>query len=365
MDNTALWTAVTQQADVWKSLVLVQEFASRLPRNSAVANSGVPGRLQLMQASGAEIAGTPLRLTHIVNMFSQLPSGFDDVSYDEAQWQNWHRLAGAVEAAHRHTIAWLRSRMPGYPQLPAPQLTPGTVLTTTEFTYRLAWQPDELAAGLQRQDVPRVGQQLQAGPAQIRALAETARALAAALQASREWQRLETARSRLDADARAALLQARARLKERLAPAALDAHEPSRVMARHNYRTVVQDEEIDALTGPARDFADAFEHANTLVETAASDVFGQLAIYGAPSALGTVTGIDLEPGTPRIAHFTYDGDLWPHPGQLVQIDDALVKETCRLSGTSFSITQGSQASSRLSAEILPGTAAFWRTASRG
>ncbi|KRB65120.1 hypothetical protein ASE03_32595 [Kitasatospora sp. Root187] len=317
-----------------------------------------------MQTSGADIAGIPLRLTQSVHLFGQLPSTFNDAPSDEAEWQTWLQAAGAVEAAHRSTIAWLRSRMPSYPQLPAPQLTPGTALTTTEYTYRLVWQPGERAAGLQRQDVPPVGRLLQATPAQACTLAESARALAAAFQTSEEWQQLEATRAQLDEEALIALRQARGRLKERLAPEAIDAHEPKLALARHNYRCTVLAEELETLTGPAQHFADAFHRADMLIETAASDVFGQLAIYGLPIQLGKVTNIDLEPGTPRRAHFTPENDLWLETGELVQIDDPLVDDTCLLTGMTINFGFG-QEPSRMTAQILPGTRSLWKPSPSG
>lgn len=147
MNDAAVWQAVTQQAAVWAALPAVQEFARQLPRNAPTRSSGVPGRLQQMQASDADIAGTPMRLTRTVHLFEQVP--YLDAPYDKDAWRAWLQSAARIEAAHRTTIAWLRSRMPGYPQLPAPQLAPGTALTTTEYTFRLAWQPGERAAGLQ------------------------------------------------------------------------------------------------------------------------------------------------------------------------------------------------------------------------
>lgn len=153
-----------------------------------------------------------------------------------------------------------------------------------------------------------------------------------------------------------ALRQTRARLRQRLSDALIDAHEPTKALERHHYRCAVLTDEIEQLTGSAREFTDAFDAAERLVELAASDVFGQLAIHGCPLLLQHATGIDLEPGTPRRAHFTVPYDPWLDTGELIQIDDPLVTDTCLLTRTTISLGSGP---SRLSAQILPGTASLW------
>lgn len=364
MTDTAVWQAVTQQAHAWAALPVVQEFARELPRNSPTRTSGVAGKLQQLQAAGADLAGTPMRLAQEVHMFSQLPHLDSDVPLDSKRWNAWLQTAARIEAAHRLTIAWLRSRMPGYPQLPAPQLAPGTALTTTEYTRRLAWQPGERAAGLQMKDLPPdATRPLQATSSQTRALREVARALAAALQASQPWQRLAAARQALNENSRRELREARTRLKRRLSKEAVDAHEASRVVLRHAYRSTVMEEEIAKLTGAARQFTDAFDAADQLVELAASDVFGQLALHGAPLLMQNVTDIDFAPGTPRHVHFSVHNDYWPNTGELVQVDDPLVADTCRLIRATIHL--GSSAPTRMTAQILSGTAGLWQATPPG
>ncbi|MCZ7434762.1 hypothetical protein [Streptomyces sp. WMMC1477] len=316
-----------------------------------------------MQAAGADIAGTPMRLTREVHIFGQVPHLPSGPSLDPNQWNAWLQTAARIESAHRTTIAWLRSRMPGYPQLPAPQLAPGTASTTTEWTRRLTWQPGERAAGLQMKNLPpHATRPLRATSSQVRALEESARALATALQASQPWQQLSAARQALDEESRKELRQTRARLREGLSDAAINAHEANRVLLRHNYRCTVLDEEIEKLTGPARQFANAFDAADQLVELAASDVFGQLALYGSPLLLQNVTDIDLEPGTPQNIHFSVHNDYWLNTGELIQIDDPLAADTCRLIATTVSFGPDSDAApaTRLTAQTLPGTASLWQ-----
>ena len=63
-------------------------------------------------------------------------------------------MANRIEAAHRMTLAWLRSRLAGYPILRAPQLAPGTPLTTFEMTIHYTWTKEELSGGLNQMPAP-------------------------------------------------------------------------------------------------------------------------------------------------------------------------------------------------------------------
>jgi hypothetical protein len=171
---------------------------------------------------------------------------------------------------------------------------------------------------------------------------------------------MAAARQALDEKSRKELSQTRAHLRQRLSDAAVDAHEANRVLLRHHYRCTVLDEEIEKLTGPARQFANAFDAADQLVELAASDVFGQLALYGSPLLMQNVTEIDLDPGTPRHIHFSVNNDCWLSTGELIQIDDPLVADTCRLIATTVSFGSGSALAARLTAQILPGTSSLWQ-----
>ncbi|AZM89951.1 MULTISPECIES: hypothetical protein [Streptomyces] len=356
MSTQSIWRAVARQAEVWAGIAVVQELAAPLPRNASGTSAGVRGRLQRMQAGGMNIGGQPLRAGSSVRYALALPFPGGEEDCPEGAWVAWVRAADRVEAAHRQTIAWLRSRLPGYPMIPAPQISADTALATTEFTYRLGWHPQERAAGFRfRSCPPTAASVLGADPQQEHALAETARQLAAALLASPEWSRLACAREALDGEARAALGASRTRLRRRLSPEAIDACEPGLALKRDQYRCVVLAEELETLSGPAREYADAFDGADLLVETAASDVFGQLALYGAVTRLAGIRDVDLDPGQSRSVHFSVDDEIWLVPGQLVRLDDGLITEVVRLTGVSMSFTAADGARLRLTGEVLPGS----------
>lgn len=187
-----LWGAVNGLAQTWARLPLIQRFAAELPRNASQRSAGIPGRLQEMEASSGQISAQPLRLSLPIQMMGQLPSLQAQPSTQ--QWESWLETVWLIEAAHRLTVAWLRSRIPGYPNFPAPQLAPGTPLTTNEFTDQLIWTRNERSQGLQFQNPPaQISRSLQATPAQQRQIDEGTRGLAAAFERTDEWARLAEA----------------------------------------------------------------------------------------------------------------------------------------------------------------------------
>ncbi len=360
MSQVPLWEAIREQAPVWAATPAFGRFAAQLPRNAPQRQSGLPGLLQAVEAGVDHVSGRPLRLgSSIAGLIGWL-QGLDPDSLG-GTWTSWLDDARRVDSAHRDTVAWLRSRMPGYPSLPAPQLAPGTPLTTVEFTTRLVWIPGERQRGLQFQPAPpSAAAALQATGQQQRGLDETARALAIAMENSEEWARLAAATQALDRGARSSLQHARAQLDQRLAAGAVDAYEPRLAMRRDEYRQTALSEEINALTVPAQEYADAFDTADQLVETIASDVFGQLATYGEPATIRRPRDLDIQPGNPRVISFTHTDAGWPELGMIVWIDDPLIPDAVLITGYTVNVDAATGEAIRLVGTVLAGTAAAWR-----
>jgi len=359
-----LWRAVNDLALIWRKLPLVRRFAAALPRNAPQRSSGIPGRLQEMQAGGGNISEFPLRLTRTVQHMSRMPTPFTQPPPPPQEWHTWLGTASRVETAHRMTVAWLRSRMPGYPNFPAPQLAAGTPLTAEESDYELVWTRAERAQGLQLQNPPpQIGHNLETTPADQRRLVDRTQSVALALEQSEEWARLNAATAALTGSARNQLRQARETVAARLSKAEIDAHSQN-LLARFNYRVAVLKEILSTLSGVPEEYTSAFDAANGLVNTAASDVFGELAIYGPPVSISEVQDIDLRPGTLQLVGFTRNmmvgtpGFRLLEMGQIIWLDDALVSDAVRLIGATFSMNSlgGTE---RWTGVILPGTRRAW------
>lgn len=356
--EAAVWGAVSEQASAWADLPVVRRFAAQLPRNAARRSRGLPGLLQHVAASGGMVSSRPLRLgTNVPQMLSVVHGGAPSVRPDVLQ--AWLEDASLVEGVHRVVIAWLRSRLPGYPLLPAPQFAPGTPLTTNEFTYRLPWTREELGAGFQFQNPPT--EPLEALGANARETAravEGARRLARALAGTAQWQQLRAADAALSPGDRVALAAARKAVADGSKPALVDAHEPTFAVARDAYRQQVVDDAVGTLAGPAREYADAFDAADRLVELACSDVFGQLAVYGTLALTG-VTDLAAHGAGPGTVSFTVEDIVHLDTGTVAWLDDPLFPDAVHVTGLNYSFDQATGMGVRATGRGLLGTADLW------
>jgi hypothetical protein len=319
-----------------------------------------------MEAGGAGISARPLRLTRAVYLMSGMPSSpISQGPPSPQEWAQWLTAAAAAENAHRFMIAWLRSRMPRYPDLPTPHLAPGAPLRADESGYELLWTRDQPRAGLQLQNPPpRIAQLLQAEPREQREIANGTQALGAALEGTGEWQEMAAAADALTSSARAELRRARTTMSQRLSPTETDSHS-QQVRGRSDYRSAVLDEVLATLSGPAGQYARSFGAANRLIETAASDVFSQLAAYGLPDTEDRVRDIDLRPDPSGLqVSFTHPADDGNGPrsdlgmGELVWLDDVLVSDCVQIISSEFSFNLAGERE-RYTGAVLPGTGEAW------
>jgi hypothetical protein len=282
-----------------------------------------------------------------------------------------------VEDAHLQTLAWLRSRLPGYPMIPAPQLAPGTPWTSPQYTNRVPWRSGDLAAGMQyAARPPHVAQMLGVEGQVAAALDDAAAAVAAAVDQHPVVRRFGEAMDALDATDRALLRTARVDLRASLAAKLIDAHEPSAPLPRNEFRERVTAARVASLDGRARELADAFAGVDEFLERATSDVFGQLVLFGRPAEArlapelivrANASNGSSDPGWASVmVSGTRQPDRasdFPAPGMLLRLEDPLVQDVVRVVGISFSMGEVGGGSIELNAEVLPGTTAGWaRTA---
>lgn len=359
-----LWRAVSDLAQGWAATPVVRRFAADLPRNADQRRHGIPGRLQELEAGGAGISSRPLRMTSTVRNTKAWPQA-PAFTPDPQKWKEWLAAAEAVEIAHGIMTAWLRSRMPGYPTIPAPQLVPGAPLTVDGFGQPRPWTLDERRRGLQFQDLPpEITRLLNATAPEARRIAAATRILGTAMQSTGEWQRMQTATDTLTGEARAELGQARRTVSERLSEAEVGKVGP---VGRLEYCEAVLAEVLAALSGPAAEYVQAFEAANRALETAASDVFGQLAVYGQPALVHSPQEIDLRPGSRgQLVSFTRplvggnDAQFHLEMGQLVWLDDELIPDASQITNSEHAWDEVMGERERYTGTIFLGTGEAWR-----
>jgi hypothetical protein len=137
---------------------------------------------------------------------------------------------------------------------------------------------------------------------------------------------------------------------------------------RSEYRGAVLNEVLATHSGPAAEYAQAFDAAHRLVETASSDIFGQLAAYGPPASAGKPDDVDLRPGDrgPQVS-FTRQADDGSETrpdlemGQLVWLDDVLVRDCVQITSGEFSfdLTAEQAERERCTGTVLAGTGEAW------
>jgi hypothetical protein len=357
MEAPEMWSAIRKQAMAWRETPTLIRFKAELPRNASQRSSGIPGLLQSAHAGAGALFANPMRLaTALGAVVGQMPGLEERDRQENAAWLD---SASRVEQAHRLTIAWIRSRLPGYPSLVAPQLAPNTPLTTTELTPCLVWEPQERKLGLHLQNPPRqIADALNATEDQRRNVDAAARALGVLVSQTQQFRRLGAANARLEAESRRSLRGCYEQVRDRLASDQMNAFEPHNALRRASFRSAVVSEEIQALTGLAAEYSEAFTSANSLIDFMMSDVFGQLVCY----PVGTITCADLEILPAQVTHIEFtstDSGEYPDPGMVVWLDDALVEDAVRIEDVTLSWASTGQSTLRLTASVLAGTALAW------
>jgi hypothetical protein len=136
----------------------------------------------------------------------------------------------------------------------------------------------------------------------------------------------------------------------------VDAHEPRLALPRHTYREQVVREQVQSLTGAAREYAEAFDAANELIEHAASDVFGQLAAYGDPSVIDGCCELTLRPGE---ISFVSKAAKMLEGGAIVWIDDCLITDAIQLRDLRINFDSATGMVQRAEARLLIESSVAW------
>jgi len=366
-----LWRAIYQLADAWSETPIVRKVAEALPRNRPLEDrsdgaTGVPAFLHHMDLTVGGLMHPLMYGSRIpVLMHDPMIAGAGMPTVGEPELTEWLQNAGRIENAHRRTLGWLRSSLAGYPILRAPQLAPGSPLTTLEITRHFIWPKEEFAAGLNRLIAPpEVAELLGADGPRRSALDRASQDVAAELAKSSAWTRFADAARALDDEAKAELRQARHDLSARLTEEHVDEHEEKRVLPRSEYREHTTADVIEALDGPARSYADAFADVHALLTMTACDIFGELALYGEPWPVPVLNVEAPEPGQPVVefetagaAGFFLDAD------QVVWLDSQTITDAVRIERKTFTmnIAQGSR--DLFTGRVLQGTAQGWPASS--
>lgn len=362
-----LWRTVWRFADVWSETPLVKTFAATLPRNQGLQNrgdraTGIPALLQHLEMSAGMMMKPLMFGSRVPVLLDQPLISRSAPAVDQGEVARWLTMASRIEAAHQMTLAWLRSRLAGYPILRAPQLAPGTPLTTFEMTNHYIWTKQELSGALNQMAAPPGAPDLLGANANAsQELDQAARDLVKSLEGSSAWIRFHDSLDELDEAAKVALREARRGLTERLSEEAVDAHEERLALPRAEYRGHTTAEVVDSLTGSAREYAVAFNDVHELLTLVACDVFGELSLFGEPWPVPVLNLETPEPGQPIVA-FESQGaaGLFLATDQVLWLSNESVADAVRIETKSMKFdVEGLR--DHFEARVLIGTGEGWPT----
>lgn len=365
--SASLWKAVWQLADAWSETPVIMDIAATLPRNQPLENrgdraTGIPALLQHLEVTVGGMMH-PLMYSSRIPVLMQDPmlAGLGRPQVDDTDWSEWLQKASRLENAHRVTLAWLRSSLAGYPILRAPQLAPGTPLTTFEMTTQFIWRKQEFASELNRLSAPpNVPKLLGADNSLVTMLDEAARELATQLRQTPAWIQFNDTLEALDDPAKEALREARRELTKRLSDGPLDEHEENLALPRSEYRAHTTVNVVEALTGTARAYADAFTDVHRLLTLTACDVFSELAVYGEPWPIPVINIETSVPGQ-LVVEFETPGaaGLFIDIGQVLWLSNGAVTDAVRVEVKSFKLDLALGSRDLFEARVLLGTGEGW------
>lgn len=346
MTTTDVWVATRDLAEQWRQSDLIQRFTDQLPSNNP-ATDGIPEMLRNIDAGTGFVSGQPL----IPNSWEAFAEQMPLVALDAIGCE-FLREAQPIGYAAELQTAWLRSRLPGYPMIPALQLTPGTHRTTPEIGRDLAWRRELLQAGLQFDPSPR-GVDNYLG-VEHRSYSHAINALANALAGTDEWTTFAARLDGLTEDARRELSEARKHLRSCLSLTAVANHEPMRMARREDYRRDQVATVSDGLSDSASEFALAFEKVDALIDWVSLRILGQLVAYGRPTVLVGVGEVEREGSRIR-----FHSDSPVPRSSLVQVNHPLAPEIALVSSMSFYHDERGTVINEYEADILAESAGIF------
>jgi hypothetical protein len=336
-----VWPAVDELAAAWCVSPLVEYFLSEHPANEN-ADSEITEALKNLQAGTGLLTEAPL----VTTMWEPLAMQFPLVQMTNSV-QNYLRKVAALGHLVESTVGFVRSRLPLYPKIPAPQMASRGFRRSEEYGKRIAWRSQLLAAGLESYpSPPGVTQQLQLSSS---AADDAAQSLLEALRASAEWVNYKNLAESLTEEDRAVLKSSREKINVLLNPRNIDQYEDARMERRHAFRIERVKEVVEEMTGVPREFADAFESIDDLIDRAIVNVHGQLVVYGRPK---TLIPEQLEMNG-RFVSFNSTGDAVSSTGDLIRLEDPLVPDVLVVDGFSFQSNQDEGVLLSYTAERLP------------
>jgi hypothetical protein len=343
-----LWAAVEVLADAWRTAGTVQGYAKVFADPQHGLRQPLMETISYMKNLEAQrlLLAPVLRqaLPDEYGRFLQAPGATE-----------FHQQGERLAQAYLWTVEWWRSRLPGYPAMPVPQLIRNGPLGADELPLRVPWREDLRRQGLQFSGAPPQVPNLLSAPARL--LDEAARAVGAAVTRCSQAQELAQAQAALTADDRATLANARGQARAALRPQRLDTEAGNLVVDRMAYRQAVMADVTNQLRGGALRYSDAFRAADRLLEQAAA-LLSQAVVNGPAPKVGPVLR----------AERLYGGHGWTEivlpelfgifgqVGDVMLFDTPALNDAIHVESLGYEFKQGSEGKATVGGRLLPDSA---------
>lgn len=352
-DDAALgevWRALDALAEVWKSSAVVQRQRKHVADPfSTTENELSELRTHVVELSNYTLVREPLMLFTGLRTASEQPmaSHLSEV-FESVAWRSLLADAETIESLFIRLLTFVRSRLPGYPLLKAPQLARDSWLTTREIGWRVPWLVEHAQWAMHQQPHASVSRTLEVDPETHDARVND---LLQALSATSAWTAFASARRALTASDHEELRTAKRQLQFTLRQ--IDDHEPHLAMGRLNYRQYHTEAVPEHLSGSARTFANSFMDVEELVNVVMVEVFGQLVMREAPILIGEYTDFSA---TAEKVEFNLNG--YVSTGSIVIAPSSPTKDAVQVQSVSIYVSDGNSGT-RIDGMVLAGTSLAW------
>lgn len=344
MSTYELWTALSALTDRWVESgpvgVVREELSKDLDSDEALT-----GLRMLAFQAPQDIRRMPLA---VYKAFPHM--GFELSARDLRFMSSSAALDNAVCA-----LTWaVRSVLPGYPTMPAPQLARDSYHTMDNFSP--PWSREIMRAGVQYENVAQRIDTLLG----IRGRG-TVPGLQAAFQALPSWTAFDSCHNALSPDVRTELLAARRTITERTNAQndseEIDPGDPYTPLnrARQTTETVVA-----SLSGDAKDYANAFGSVTEEIDRVIAGVLPQLVAFGPPETLTTAHDLEITATQPPTVAFKLHDNEFAQKGRLYWTNDSVILDALYVEAAHMAHDNVHDLRFQFEATVLTGTSAAWR-----
>jgi hypothetical protein len=344
MSTYELWTAVSKLTDRWVESAPVEGVREELSKDLD-SSEALEGLRILALKSPQYIRQMPL------GVYKAFPHmGFSLTSRDRRFMSNSAALDQSI-----HALTWaVRTLLPGYPTMRAPQLARGSYHTMNNFSP--PWSQEIMRAGVQYENFARRIDTL---------LVIQGDGIVSKLQAAFEvvpsWTAFDTSHKALTPALRAELLAARRAITQQMnaenSSEEIDSGDPYTPLnrARQTTETV-----IASLSAEAQDYTKAFDNVNEEIDRVIAGVVPQLVAFGPPQTLTTADDLEMIGTKPPTVAFNLHGDEFALKGQIYWTNDTVIPDALYVEAARMAHDNVHGLRYEFEAVVLTGTGAAWQ-----